>query len=393
MLGTLRKVKPVFCPASATKIADDLNDVDFSEEAKAEILACAWEYTRCVIPHYTNWERYIAFARTTVMGIAAEFKGSMVDVMAGDRILGYSLSGVLATLFEGTVNHKNMAREYRNSLLIMGEKSSSRRDGELFRRYVNSLAHSPRDWFRMRDCDGLARFTLASALACNDLDDLWFSDAQLEIFGEIALTMYDAVAFFKHRSEGEVHSTFAYVPEVMRVKAFRQSREVLWALDTVWARQPKMLSIINFIRLYGGTIHMLMRRYRFVEEDLTIGKPETEHVVMQARANFKLWHRIDAHEMKNVTEESIRRYQDAIGRSDELMFPGLAELLQTVGDGHCDTCRYRASYGAETTHRFGGVELCDGCKSKWGDYLESFPERAAQAFPELGDVCGRDHLH
>jgi hypothetical protein len=29
----------------------------------AETLACAWEYTRCVIPQFTNWDRYLAFTR------------------------------------------------------------------------------------------------------------------------------------------------------------------------------------------------------------------------------------------------------------------------------------------------------------------------------------------
>jgi hypothetical protein len=40
--------------------------------------------------------------RIIVMGIVAEFRGEMVDVAAGDQILGYSLSGTLAALFEGT---------------------------------------------------------------------------------------------------------------------------------------------------------------------------------------------------------------------------------------------------------------------------------------------------
>jgi hypothetical protein len=33
---------------------------------------------------------------------------------------------------------------------------------------------------------------------------------------------------------------------------------------------------------------MLMRRYRFVEDALTISKPEDEHVVDQTRQNYKL---------------------------------------------------------------------------------------------------------
>jgi len=105
-----------------------------------------------------------------------------------------------------------MSREFRAFLLIVADKTSDRRGGELFRRYVNALARSPRQWFRMRDGDALARLTIAGLLACNDMDDVYFSDAQFEILTELADTLYDAVAFFKHRSEGETNSTFAYVP-------------------------------------------------------------------------------------------------------------------------------------------------------------------------------------
>lgn len=61
----------------------------------------------------------------------------------------------------------------------------------------------------MRDADALARFTIAAALACNDLDDVWLSEDQFELLTEIGDTCYDAVAFYKHRSEGETNSTFA----------------------------------------------------------------------------------------------------------------------------------------------------------------------------------------
>ncbi|KAJ6597673.1 hypothetical protein DFH09DRAFT_1399325 [Mycena vulgaris] len=369
------------------EIADDLKGVNLADEVKAEILACAWEYTRCVIPHYTNWDRYIAFACVTVVGIVAEFKGSLVEVMKGDNILGYSLSGILTTLFRGTRWHEDMAREFRNFILISADKSSNRRNGELFRRYVNSLPQSSSCWFRLRDCDCLARFTIAASLACNDEYDLWFSEEQFGILIEIAITMYDAVAFYKHRSEGEVHSTFAYMPHDMRVKAFRQYREILWALDAAWAGEPEMAVVLNFLRIFGGAIHMMMRRYQLVDEDSTIGKPETEHVVTQTHAHVRLWNRVDA--ANDVGEESIQRYRDVLAREDELLFPGLAEILETAGDGLCDTCHYRASYGAETTHRFGGVELCDGCKANWREFLVTFPERAAQAFPELVDVYSR----
>jgi hypothetical protein len=140
----------------------------------------------------------------------------------------------------------------------------------------------------MRDADALARFTIASALACNDLDDVWFTDEQFQILAEMGDTLYDSVAFYKHRSEGETNSTFAYIPPEIRVQAFRQTRELLWALDVTWAKRPELQSVINFVRFFGGPIHMMMRRYRFVEEGLTIGRFETDEVINQARRNVKL---------------------------------------------------------------------------------------------------------
>ncbi|KAH8585702.1 BcABA3 [Bisporella sp. PMI_857] len=369
------------------EIANDLNNVDLPTKLKEEVFACAWEYTRCVIPQYTNWNRYVAFMRIIIMGIIAEFRGSMVDVTAGDNILGYSLDGTLAALFAGTKGHELMAREYKTFLLVTADKASERRSGELFRRYVNALAESPRHWFRMRDCDALARFTIASALACNDLDDVWFTDEQFEILTEMGDTLYDAVAFYKHRSEGETNSSFAYMPPDQRTVAFARCREVLWALDVAWARNPEGPAVINFTRFFGGPIHMMMRRYRFVEEDLTIGTPETAHVVDETRRNFKLWNRVDARRRNACATDTVQRYRDLVAsRSHDLMFPGLAALLEAAGDGHCDHCLYRDSYGAETTHCFGGVQLCDNCRASWRTYLESFPERAAKVFPEISKV-------
>lgn len=368
-------------------IADDLQDVDLPKAVKEEVLACAWEYTRCVIPQYTNWSRYIAFMRIIVMGIIAEFRGSLVDVTAGDNYLGYDLSATLDALFKGTPGHHAMSREYRTFLLITADKSSNRRDGELFRRYVNALARSPRQWFRMRDGDALARFTIAAALACNDLDTIWFSAEEFEILTEIGSTLYDSVAFFKHRSEGEMNSTFAYMPPEMRIKAFHQSRELLWALDVAWAPRPELQGVINFIRLFGGPIHMMMRRYRFVEEGLTIGRPETDQVIDQARRHFKLWNRVDAN---GERAKDIQRYKDVMARSEELMFPGLAEFLESGDESSCPDCRFRESYGAETRHRFGGVEICRPCRGNWRAYLESFPERAIKVFPELASFISLD---
>ncbi|KAK8137101.1 hypothetical protein PG984_005041 [Apiospora sp. TS-2023a] len=373
------------------EIAHDLDDLDkLSDALKKEAYACAWEYTRCVIPQYTNWKRYIAFMRIIIMGIIAEFRGDLVDVETSDRILGYSLSGTLDELFKGTPGHELMAREYKTFLLVTAEKASKQRNSELFRRYVNGLASSPRVWFRMRDCDALARFTMASALACNDLDTVWPSDAEFELLAEIGDTLYDAVAFYKHRSEGETNSTFGYVPPALRVDAFRVAREILWAVDVALARRPEGPVLMNFVRFFGGPIHMMMRRYRFVEEDLTIGRVETSDVVAQTRKNVKLWNRVDAeqhhHQAHGEGEEAPHgdRYRDLVRtRADDLMFPELPDILERAGTPHCDRCHYRASYGAKFIHRFGGVELCPGCRAMWRGYVESLPERAKEVYPEL----------
>ncbi|KAF5339287.1 hypothetical protein D9758_013336 [Tetrapyrgos nigripes] len=73
---------------------------------------------------------------------------------------------------------------------------------------------------------------------------------------EIAVTLYDSVAFYKHRAEGEINSTFAYIPEDVRTDAFRRARETLWALDVAWTRKPELRHVINFLRYIGGSIHM-----------------------------------------------------------------------------------------------------------------------------------------
>ena len=153
----------------------------------------------------------------------------------------------------------------------------------LFRRYSVALSKSPWQFFRMRDTDALARFTIGVALVCNDLDHIWFTNDQFDIMAEIGNTMYDGISYWKHRSEGEINSTFAYVPETKRVMAYHKCREALWALDVAWARQPEMKCVINFLRYFGGPIHMIMRRYRFVEEGLTLGRPEDKRVIEQTR--------------------------------------------------------------------------------------------------------------
>jgi len=109
------------------EIEHDLDGmVDLPQELVRETYACAWEYTRCVIPVFTNWDRYLAFARIIIIGIIAEFKGTLVDVTVSDSVLGYDLGELFATIFAGTPAHEDMAREYRTFLLITAAKSSQR---------------------------------------------------------------------------------------------------------------------------------------------------------------------------------------------------------------------------------------------------------------------------
>ncbi|KAF7194936.1 Alpha-ionylideneethane synthase aba3 [Pseudocercospora fuligena] len=376
-------------------IANDLQGVALPSPVKHEIFATAFEYTRCVIPSYVSWDRYVGFMRIFIMGIIAEFKGELVNVAAGDDVLGYSLSHVLSSVFAGMPGHDDMAREFRTFLLVTAEKTSGKRNGELFRRYVNSLAQSPAQWFRIRDTDALCRFTIAAALACNEVYDVWFSEAQFQVLSELGDIMYDAVSFYKHRSEGETNSSFAYFPSDMsnRQAVYRKARELLWALDVAWAPDRRMAHVTNFIRPFGGPIHMMMRRYRFVEENLTIGQPEDASVIEQTRNNFKLWNRVDAddHVSQKSSAEDVTRYQNLLSRSDFLMFDGLAQFLEKPEADFCKACKFRHSYGAQRPHQFGGAMICEDCKHHiWQPYLDSMEQRALAAFPELEPVLYRD---
>lgn len=126
-------IKPTIRSAPDTwffpdELKNDLRTVGLPDTVVDEILACSWEYVRCVIPHFTNWERYLAFARTIVIGIVAEFCGSLVDVLAdgANLVLGYDLDGLFDIIFAGTPGREDMAREYRTFLLITGDKCSNR---------------------------------------------------------------------------------------------------------------------------------------------------------------------------------------------------------------------------------------------------------------------------
>jgi hypothetical protein len=85
-------------------LSNDLSTVNLTRAEKDEVLTCAFEYARSVIPytHRSNQTRYLAFMRTIIIGTVAEFRGDLVDVTAGNHILGYDLNNVLDDLFGAT---------------------------------------------------------------------------------------------------------------------------------------------------------------------------------------------------------------------------------------------------------------------------------------------------
>lgn len=364
---------------------NDLKGVDLSDEFIHETINAAWEYARCVIPHFTNWDRYVSFVRVLVIAVVVEFRGDLVDPTSND-ILGYNIQGLLDNLFGASAGHAEMEREFRTFLIFTSEKASHKRTSDFFRRYVNALASSPKNWFRLRDCDALARFTLAGALVCNDIDDLWFHEDEFEILCEIADTLYDAVAFYKHRAEGETNNTFAYVDPELRTERFHECRTLLWRLEIAWAHAPRFLCVLNFIRAFGGPIHMTTRRNRFVDDGLTLGTPETEDVIIQIRQNYKLWNRLDV----DLDRQECKQLQDKLEVKPKFLIDGLAEILQRDDSQLCNNCYYRTSYGAETPGQFGGVGLCDECRKKWQAYVQALPARAEKIFPVLLSVKPAD---
>lgn len=134
---------------------------------------------------------------------------------------------------------------------------------------------------------------------------------------------------------------------------------------------------------------MMMRRYRYVEDGLTIGNPETDAIVTETRKNVKLWNRLE----QNVERQQLGQDEGGDGdafaavltRQESLMFEGMADLLgdKDSEKERCEDCKYKQSYGVKAKGNFGGVKLCQGCVTEWGLYLKSFPDRAAAIFPFL----------
>ena len=67
-------------------------------------------------------------------------------------------------------------------------------------------------------------------------------------------------------------------------------REVADVMGRRAGKKIKVWAVRSAVaRFVGGPIHQVMRRYRFVEDGLIVGRPETADVVTQALHNAELW--------------------------------------------------------------------------------------------------------
>jgi hypothetical protein len=201
---------------------------------------------------------------------------------------------------------------------------------------------------------------------------------------EVGLAMYDAVAYYKHRAEGELSNSYAYFGSESRAGEYHVAREMLWCLDAALSVRDKAMCIaINFLRQFGVAVRVTMRRYRFCEEGLTIGRPEDQGVIDQTKRHHKLWNRVTMDRVEPGGTADASRWERIQPMVIRLFFPGMDELLEEAAQNPCKECRIREVYGAEGAGKFGGVELCDGCRQKWRLHMRSFPMRAAKVFPCL----------
>ncbi|MCC2280660.1 hypothetical protein LKL35_35450 [Streptomyces sp. ET3-23] len=364
-----------FLPDELSKNLEDKYP-GLSRDEAAEVLSAGWEFMRCLVPEFTSWERYLAMTRLLTINLVAEFRASAGDIAFGDLVCGYDIEELLGVVFGDTPVREEMSREYRGMLLLTAAKSGMSRHARLLSRLTEALANSPADYFRIRDCDFGSRFTFAGAMACNEVSGGWLSERENQILAEVAVGMYDAIAFHKHQAEGEICNVFAYSDPSLRPSVYRMYREALWALDTTWSRSVAKRCVVNFARYGGGPVHMLMRRYRFVENGLVVGLPESEGTVAAASQNVKLWHHLaPGSSQAGETEVAGSYYRTVMAGERKWLFPGLANLLGQSNAARCPSCRPPEAHRAEETAGFGGMRLCNGCRSEWDAYLRDFPSR------------------
>ncbi|MFE0104877.1 hypothetical protein [Streptomyces sp. NPDC059009] len=367
---------------------DDLKDSGLAPPEAAEVISTSWEYCRCSIPVFTNWDRFLAFVRLTVIYTVAEYRGDLTDdVLEGRPLLGYDADGLLRTLFEDTPVLEEMSREFWTFMIIASEKTRGDRRGSLlFRRLVEATAHSPADFLRLRDADAQVRLYLAATLACNDVTDpdAYCGEEQNRALNELTISRYDTVGYFKHRAEAELFDPYFYTGPEIRQEYYHKLRQALWALDTNWGRTANGRYMLAYMRIMGGPIHLEMRRYRFVQDGLVLGRTETDSVVEETRRNFKLWYRIDAPDAGQPQPADVERYEAIMAQEERLLFPGLAAMLNRPDEEKCPRCVRRHAYGAQSIGEVAGVQLCDDCRAVWRAYFLDVPRRVAAALPLAG---------
>lgn len=122
--STLRHQDAFFFP---DEFANDLIGIPcLSARMRDEVLNTAWEYSRVVIPHYTNWARFCCYVRLSAIGIIAEYNGELTDIAATSKILGYDVDELLDAMLLNRPGAEETKREYRTYLLITSAKSSGR---------------------------------------------------------------------------------------------------------------------------------------------------------------------------------------------------------------------------------------------------------------------------
>ena len=97
-----------------------------TEAARQEVLTTAWEYSRVIIPQYSNWERFSCWVRFMIIGILAEYEGGVLDIAVSGKQLGYDVEELLRTMLRGRPGAEEMKREYRAFLLVTSDKCSER---------------------------------------------------------------------------------------------------------------------------------------------------------------------------------------------------------------------------------------------------------------------------
>jgi hypothetical protein len=90
--------------------------------AREEVLTIAWEYSRVIIPQYTNWTRFSCWVCFIIIGVLAEYEGDVVDIAQSDKVPGYDLGELLETMLQGRPRAGDLERDYRTFLLMSAEK-------------------------------------------------------------------------------------------------------------------------------------------------------------------------------------------------------------------------------------------------------------------------------